>query len=48
MTKTFTVVLRTRDDATAIHMLRASLKTLWRRYGMKAIAVTDISTRFSS
>lgn len=37
----FTITLRTRDGEDGIKTLRAALKILWRRFGLKAIGIEE-------
>jgi hypothetical protein len=45
---TFTVILRAEPDVDAVRSLRWALKTLLRRYGLKALAVKECANPVTS
>jgi hypothetical protein len=44
---TFTITLRSKPGDDGIRTLRAALKTLWRRFGLKAIGIEEEKPKLS-
>ena len=44
---TFTITLRSRDGDDDIRTLRAALKILWRRFGLRAVQIEEEKPRLS-
>lgn len=44
MAKRFLLTLSTADEANAVLRLRAALKVLWRRFGLRCVSAEEVPT----